>query len=1011
MTSLRVPTYVHIFVAALALLLLTSTLTLSQGNDINALLDRADQLRNAGKYAEAMPLAQKSLELANAKFGPDHLSVAESANMVGRLKRLQGRYDEAEPLFKQALAIREKKLGPNHVLTSESLNNLGVLYFSVGRYEEAEPFYKRASAIKEKVLPAGDLEIAVGLNNLADLYRAQGRLAEAEPLFKRSLVISEKIRGGENHVARAALNNLGLLYSSRDRDDEARQLHTRALQVGEKLFGAEHPEVAKSLESLAGIFHRQRRFAEAEPLLKRSVAINEKMLGVGHFDTASSLISLGDLYRDQDRFAEAEPLLKRGLAIAENVLGPDHGMTLGIVTRLGLLYRYQAKYKEAEPLYKRVLAAGERTFGPRHPTVGANYINLAALYYHDRNYGAALDQARRGAQIIIDSETRQLGVSETLDRPRSSRDEPLRSAWNLNWLVLPAWKVAEQRPAERAALAEETFAVAQRIAQNSAAAALAQMAARQAKGETALAKLVREQQDLASEWQTRDKQLIAALSLPPSRRDQKREAEQRVRLGVIDARIAEIDKTLARQFPDYSALAKGEALSVAATQSLLGADEVLLVFLGGEQSKPAPFETFLWAISKTNSRWVKIDGGIDRITRQVQELRCGLDEAAWQREGISKCANLVGKNNASPSGGGALPFNLVRAHELYRALFGQVGDLIRGKRLLIVPSGPLTVLPFQVLVTEPPASDGADYANAAWLVKSHATTVLPSVSSLKALRQLAKASKATKPFIGFGNPLLVGPSGNDRSAWERQNCKTPVKIVQIVSRSIRAATPAFFRNGLANVDLVRSQYPLPETVDELCAVARSMGAGDDEVYLGAKASEKQVRSLSANGALARARVVHFATHGLLAGETEALAPSKAEPALLLTPPQQATAEDDGLLTASEVAQLKLDADWVVLSACNTAAASADKPGADALSGLARAFFYAGARALLVSHWAVNSDATVRLITKAFDELKADAQIGRAEAMRRSMLALIESGGGYAHPTNWSPFVVVGEGAR
>ena len=1011
MTSLRVPTYVPIFVAALTLLLLTSTLTLSQGNDINALLDRADQLRNAGKYAEAMPLAQKSLELANAKFGPDHLSVAECANMVGRLKRLQGRYDEAEPLFKQALTIREKKLGPNHVLTSESLNNLGVLYFSIGRYEEAEPFYKRASAIKEKMLPAGDLEIAVGLNNLADLYRAQGRLADAEPLFKRSLVISEKIRSGENQVARATLNNLALLYSSRDRDDEARRLHTRALQVGEKLFGAEHPEVAKSLESLAGIFHRQRRFAEAEPLLKRAVAINEKMLGVGHFDMASSLISLGDLYRDQDRFAEAEPLLKRGLAIAENVLGPDHSITLGIVTRLGLLYRYQARYKDAEPLYKRVLAAGERTLGPRHPTVGANYINLAALYYHDRNYGAALDQARRGAQIIIDSETRELGVAETPDRPRSSRDGPLRSAWNLNWLVLPAWKVAEQHPAERAALAEETFAVAQRIAQNSAAAALAQMAVRQANGETALAKLVREQQDLASEWQTRDKQLIAALSLPPGRRDQQREAEQRTRLAAIDTRIAEIDKTLARQFPDYAALAKGEALSVAATQSLLAADEVLLVFLGGEQSKPAPFETFLWAISKTDSRWVKIDGGIDRITRQVQELRCGLDQAAWQSEGTSKCANLVGKTNTSASGGGALPFNVVRAHELYRALFGQVGDLIRGKRLLIVPSGPLTVLPFQVLVTEQPAGDGTDYANAAWLVKSHATTVLPSVSSLKALRQLAKASKATKPFIGFGNPLLVGPSGNDRSAWERQNCKTTIKTLQVVSRSIRATTPAFFRNGLANVDLVRSQYPLPETADELCSVAASMGASEGEVYLGAKASEKQVKSLSANGALARARVVHFATHGLLAGETEALAPSKAEPALLLTPPQQATAEDDGLLAASEVAQLKLDADWVVLSACNTASASADKPGADALSGLARAFFYAGARALLVSHWAVNSEATVRLITKAFDELKADPRTGRAEAMRRSMLALIESGGGYAHPANWSPFVVVGEGAR
>src|SRR5882757_6953637 len=160
-----------------------------------------------------------------------------------------------------------------------------------------------------------------------------------------------------------------------------------------------------------------------------------------------------------------------------------------------------------------------------------------------------------------------------------------------------------------------------------------------------------------------------------------------------------------------------------------------------------------------------------------------------------------------------------------------------------------------------------------------------------------------------------------------------------------------------------------------------------------------IKWLSASSKLAQARVVHFATHGLLAGETEAFTVTKPEPALLLTPPKTATEEDDGLLTASEIAQLKLDADWVVLSACNTAAGGSEKPGTEALSGLARAFFYAGARALLVSHWAVNSDATVQLITKAFDKLNDDPKIGRAEALRRSMLALIATGGGYAHPAN------------
>jgi CHAT domain-containing protein len=130
----------------------------------------------------------------------------------------------------------------------------------------------------------------------------------------------------------------------------------------------------------------------------------------------------------------------------------------------------------------------------------------------------------------------------------------------------------------------------------------------------------------------------------------------------------------------------------------------------------------------------------------------------------------------------------------------------------------------------------------------------------------------------------------------------------------------------------------------------------------------------------------------------------------LTPPAQPSEEDDGLLTASEVSQLKLDADWVVLSACNTASAASEKLDAEALSGLARAFFYAGSRSLLVSHWAVDSVATVTLVTKAFEDLDKYPELGRARALRRAMLALIETGGSSAHPAIWAPFIVVGEGA-
>jgi CHAT domain-containing protein len=203
--------------------------------------------------------------------------------------------------------------------------------------------------------------------------------------------------------------------------------------------------------------------------------------------------------------------------------------------------------------------------------------------------------------------------------------------------------------------------------------------------------------------------------------------------------------------------------------------------------------------------------------------------------------------------------------------------------------------------------------------------------------------------------------------------------------------------------------PLPETADELCAVARALGLSDPDaaVYLGARATETNIKSLSTDGTLAGAKVVHFATHGLIAGETATLVRNRAEPSLMLTPPEKATKIDDGLLTASEVATLRLDADWVILSACNTAAG--DAVGGDAFSGLARAFFYAGARALLVSHWYVDSHATVALITKALEAMRRHAGIGRGEALRIAMSDLIAAGGRNAHPANWAPFVVVGEG--
>ncbi len=211
----------------------------------------------------------------------------------------------------------------------------------------------------------------------------------------------------------------------------------------------------------------------------------------------------------------------------------------------------------------------------------------------------------------------------------------------------------------------------------------------------------------------------------------------------------------------------------------------------------------------------------------------------------------------------------------------------------------------------------------------------------------------------------------------------------------------FQPKGLADAPTIRALPRLPETREELGALARTLGAKRRAMLLGGEATERVVKAMS----LKDYRILAFATHALVAGELAGLS----EPALVLTPPSRGTKLDDGLLTASEVAQLKLDADWVILSACNTAS-SDGTPGAEGLSGLAKAFFYAGSRALLVSHWPVASDAAVAITTRMLVEARKPG-IGRAEALRRAMLALIqdEKNPQYAHPYYWAPFVVVGEG--
>ena len=669
-----------------------------------------------------------------------------------------------------------------------------------------------------------------------------------------------------------------------------------------------------------------------------------------HRDVAGALNNLALLYSDQGRDAEAEPMYKRAIAIQEKVFGLDSTEAAPKLNNLAALYQSQERYADAEPLFKRALASREKSLGPGHPDVAQSLNNLASFYQAQGRTSDALSIVER----TIAGEHAQARVALS---------------------VLSAAERQQLLPTDRAL--DQALNMIQRGAQSSAASAVNKLAVRLAAGNDRLAELVRRDQDLAAEAETLDKAIVAAVSKERSKRDAAAEQRARDRLAVISTERASLQKTFAGEFPDYAALSNPLPMRAAEIQALLSGDEAMVLFAVADK------QSYVFAITREGLDWKPIPLGAEALTRNVAAFRRGLDVA-----------------HASDASGKSSLFDLALANELYVTLLGPVETLLSDKRsLLVVPSGALTALPFHLLVTEKPAAAIPEkiegYRDAAWLLKRQAVSVLPSVASLRSLRAFARKDHGIKPMTGFGDPLFNPAqegTGDKRAATKS------------ASRSVTSAAYTEFWQG-AGVDrtkLAQALPQLPDTADELNAVAKDLGVPAADIHLGSDASETTVK----RAPLADYGIIYFATHGLVAGDVKGLA----EPSLALSIPRQPSDLDDGLLTASEVAQLKLNADWVVLSACNTIAG--DKPGAEALSGLARSFFYAGARALLVSHWAVDSEAATRLTIATFDRLKSDPKIGRAEALRQAMLGYLNDASSprNAYPAFWGPFALIGEGA-
>jgi CHAT domain-containing protein len=380
---------------------------------------------------------------------------------------------------------------------------------------------------------------------------------------------------------------------------------------------------------------------------------------------------------------------------------------------------------------------------------------------------------------------------------------------------------------------------------------------------------------------------------------------------------------------------------------------------------------------------------------------------------ITAIDDLLKAVNSSATSIEQIPaFDVALAHKLYVALLEPVAaGWKNAKDIIVVPHGALGRLPFSLLVTKSMAqpveqqSKGlfAGYREVPFLIRSAAVTHIPSVSAFMSLRSGQPGAQSRKPFIGFGDPLFSAEQA------QRAQAQATIQVAMRGGANLRMRSSP---NTGSMMSAELAQLPrLPDTAVEVLEIARALGADqDNDVILGVKASEDNVRTIK----LDDRRVVMFATHGLIPGELDGLT----QPALALSSPDIPGVKGDGLLTVEKILGLKLDADWVVLSACNTAAGEGG--GAEAVSGLGRAFFYAGARALLVTHWPVETASARVLTTDLFRRQAANPQLNRSTALREAMVEMIDKGErvddvskqsifAYAHPMFWSPFALIGEG--
>jgi CHAT domain-containing protein len=981
---------------------------LSQGALAQFYYERSEARQILGRMAEAFTDGQQAL-VATKNAGNNQL--------IMRIGMLNAAYFWSVGDLKSGLASIESLIAEaDHPQTRGNLFPLHHTAVGIavhmGDLAKAEEHLQQGQALIQEArsgsprwraypIRGASWECSIALMR-ARIFAARGRFSDAENAFVearelrlRSIEVFMKLKetnpdvplvSEQQRQADSFLLNIAEMKSRQGRLAEAELDARTALLSRLKADGKYNPLITKYVTGLADILSLQSRFLEAEKLVRTSLDI-QRTLGIGddQFNSAVALSSLGSILTGEGRYIEANEVFDELQKATAHWDSRQREAVLSNVPRLNALL--------ASGRNKEALTAAQALIEHEIERVGEGHYDCASAHGF---LAIALMRAGKDAEAILQFRIALPVLQATAQENADDGDVAVvvgtQARLKLiveNYIMLMARTSIAQDD-----VAAQTFALADAIRGRVVQKAFAESSARAAAKDPALARLVRSEQDLSKQARAQLGSLNNLLGVPSNQRDEHV-------LHSIERSIAQLrtDRDAARaeikeRFPTYADLVNPKPPSIDQIQEALHDEEAVLSFYFGDDA------SFVWAVPKSGPvAFGSIEAGPEEVKSKIIQLRKALDsEAAF----ISDIP----------------PFDVDLGYQLYSLLLKPVeSGWNRSRTLIVVTNGALGLLPLSLLPTAPAQIDTnedvlfASYRKVRWLARTHAVTMVPSLAALRTLRNLPPGKPERSELIAFGDPYFSTEQQEEGAKATKLADAFGGAPASLATRGLPLKRRSSPKLGVDSAELAMLPR-LPDTAEELKSIALALQADPSKVLnLGKDANEDKVKTTDLSGF----KVLAFATHGLMPGELNGLT----QPALALSAPAVSGGGGDGLLIMEEILALKLDADWVVLSACNTG--SGEGAGAEAASGLGRAFFYAGTRALLVTNWSVHSESARELVTDLFKRQAADKSLARGEALQQAMISMIEGPGytdsagktefAYAHPLFWAPYTIIGDGGR